>query len=113
MSYRVWPAALLTGAALAAACVVVGDHVVDTRDGCMGSTGWFTATPVTLSLAPLAAHTGRKTAAVKAGIGRSVTVDPARQSSDDRPAGQEQISGCLDVTRIEIPGTAPAPDGRA
>lgn len=80
---RVWPAALLTGASLAAACLVVGEHVVATRDGCLDSDGWFTATPASWPGSPAT------------------------------PAGEDRISGCLDLDRIEIPAPTPAPDGRA
>lgn len=116
MSYRAWPAALLTGASLAAACLVVGDHVVATSDGCLDSAGWFTATPAAWPASANEADTGGKPEPDdndndyidEAG-------DPAEvgRTSEDRPAEGEQISGCLDLDRIEIPAPAPAPDGRA
>lgn len=108
MAYRAWPAAALTGAALAAACVVVGDHVVQTRDGCLGSAGWFTATPVSAPMDPVAAGVDAKIVPYKIGPKGSAADGPAAAG-----AGYEQISGCLDVDRIEVPAQSPAPDGRA
>lgn len=113
MAYRAWPAALLTGAALAAACVVVGDHVIETSDGCLDSAGWFTATPAAWPTDPIASGTVAKSTPSKARIGPSPTIDAAGQTSDDRYSDPGQISGCLDLDRIEIPAPAPAPDGRA
>jgi len=99
LSYRAWPAALVTGASLAAACVVVGDHVVATSDGCLDAAGWFTATPVVR--------------ADKADIGARGTIDEVGRTSDQPDSGKDQISGCLDLDRIEVPAPPPASDGRA
>jgi len=135
MSYRAWPAALLTGTALAAACVVVGEHVVETSDRCLDSAGWFTATPAAWPGDSVGSAQGaalgrpEPASANPAGSGAAAriddemrtgpppaTMDPVGQSGDGRSSyGQDgrQISGCLDVDRIEVPGPAPEPDGRA
>lgn len=143
MGYRAWPAAVLTGAALVAACVVVGEHVVDAGDGCLGSAGRFTATP---AAAGSAASTGSagvlpypgaspddKGSAddVKAGgatadgttadgglhsgdrTAPNMTTDEVGQTTDDSPTDADQLSGCLDLDRIEIPAPAPDSDDRA
>ncbi len=112
--YRAWPAALLTGAALTAACVVVGEQVIQTNaDGCRGSVGWFTATPVGGAAGPAIALFDAKAVPTKSGIGRVSTIEPVGQASDEQPSTERVISGCLDVDRIEIPMPVPAPDGRA
>lgn len=113
MSYRAWPAALLTGAALAAACVVVAEHVVEASDGCLDSAGWFTATPAAWPGDPIASGADSKPTGGKTGIGQTATIDEVGQTSDDRPSDRGEISGCLDLDRIEVPDPAPAPDGRA
>lgn len=111
MSYRAWPAALLTGAALAAACVVVGEHVVQTSDGCLESTGWFTAAPVGWSdtSAQSEQHLGTQD---KPGTGTTGTAPEVTAIVGQQNKADQQISGCLDLDRIEITPT-PAPDGRA
>ncbi len=109
--YRAWPAALLTGAALSAACVVVGEQVIQTNaDGCRGSVGWFTATPVGGAASPVMALLEAKSVSTKSGIGRMSTVEPVGRTSGQQPSDEHQISGCLDIDRIDVP--APAPDGR-
>ncbi len=111
VGYRAWPAALLTGAALSAACVVVGEQVVQANaDGCRGSVGWFTATPVGEATSPTMVHLEAKSVPTKSGIGRVTTVEPVGRTSGQQPSDEHQISGCLDIDRIDIP--APAPDGR-
>ncbi len=105
MSYRVWPAGLLTAAALAAAGVVVGGHVVETGDGCLGSKH-FVGTPVSWSTE---SGDPAKQPPSKAGIGWPEMVEPIGRSSEVTPSVDVQISGCLDVARIEFPVT----DGRA
>lgn len=111
MSYRTWPAALITGASLGAACVVVGGHMVQTRDGCLDSTGWFTATP--------AAWPGKPGATGNHGFDPNTTdigpgtIREVGESNDQQDPGDDQIRGCLDLDRIEIPAPTPAPDGRA
>lgn len=115
MGYREWPATLLTGAALAAAGVVAAEHVVDARDGCLGSAGWFTAYPVALAGAPDPAGIGGKSA-VEPGttdFGATGSADEVGTSSQRQEVGDNQISGCLDLDRIEVPAPLPAPDGRA
>ncbi len=113
MGYRTWPAVLLTGAALTAACVVVGERVIQTNaDGCRGSVGWFTATPVGGAASPAMAHLEAKPVPTKSGIGRVSTVEPVGQADDEQPSAERVISGCLDVDRIDIPTPGPAPDGR-
>lgn len=112
MSYRLWPAALVSGAALAAACVVVGDHVAQTSGGCLGSAGFFTATPVSWPIEATAADDKGKTAPYKLGVTRPTGIDEIGPASVDPNVDDHRISGCLDVERIEIP-QAPAPDGRA
>lgn len=111
MSYRAWPAALVTGAALAAACVVVGEHVVQTSDGCLDSTGWFTAAPVVWpeNSGGTAHHVGPQD---KPGTSTPGTAPEVTGIADQQNPEDHQISGCLDLDRIEITPT-PAPDGRA
>lgn len=122
MSYRTWPAAMITGAALAAATVVVGDHAVGTSDRCLGSVGWFVATPVTAASATGASSTAATAPVIpdldsipspsKAGIGPAKT-NGQGQIRAGRQSPELEISGCLDVARIEVPGQGPVPDGRA
>ncbi len=115
MSYRTWPAALLGVASLATACLVVGDHVVATNDGCLDSASRFTAAPVAWTHVPDAV--GGQEPAVsskKADIGVPGSVDPVSGQSAGAPkTGSDQITGCLDLDRLEVPAPAPAPDGRA
>ncbi|CAN5430170.1 hypothetical protein BH24ACT9_BH24ACT9_14260 [soil metagenome] len=113
MSYRAWPAALVAAAAMTAAGVVVGEHAVDTSDGCLDSAGWFTATPVAVPIDRLIADIDAKTVPYKLGMNDSATIDPVGRTGPEPATGDAQISGCLDVDRIEIPVPAPAPDGRA
>lgn len=113
VSYRAWPAALLAAAAMTAAGVVVGEHALDTSDGCLGSAGWFTATPVAAPIDRLIAEIDAKTVPYKLGMNESATIDPVGRNETEPATGDAQISGCLDVDRIEIPVPAPAPDGRA
>ena len=112
MRPRAWPGALLSGASLAAACLVVGDHVAATRQGCPDSAGWFSATPVVLPSDPTRSGAEGKPAPDKTGSGQSTSIDEVGQNRDDTPSG-EQISGCLDIDRIVVPPPAPVPDGRA
>jgi len=111
VSWRAWPAAVITGASLAAACFVVGDHVVATDDGCLDSAGWFTATPTTWP-AQDEATVVTKTAAVKTTVGRATEIGASGQTEYSDPE-DNQIEGCLDVERIEIPAPPPAPDRQA
>lgn len=111
MSYRVWPAGLLTSAALAAACVVVGGHVVETGDGCLGSDS-FIGTPANWLSGPLAGPEG-KPVPEKAGMGMPAIVDPIGESNEVPPSPDLRITGCLDVDRIESPAPTPITDGRA
>lgn len=121
MSYRAWPATMITGAALAAATVVVGDHVVGTSERCLDSVGWFTATAVTAAsttgasstagTAPVISELDGIPSPIKAGIGPAKTDWPGQVRAPQSP--ELEISGCLDVARIEVPGQGPAPDGRA
>jgi len=115
LSYRAWPAALVAGASLAAACVVVGDHVVATSDGCLDAAGWFTATPVVRADRPDPVASGKQSTAGpdKADIGARGTIDEVGRTSDQPDSGKDQISGCLDLDRIEVPAPPPASDGRA
>ncbi|MBA3369603.1 MAG: hypothetical protein H0T99_13215 [Geodermatophilaceae bacterium] len=116
MSYRAWPAALLGGASLATACLVVGDHVVATSDGCLDAAGWFTAAPVSWSPVPDAVG-GEKPAAnsekVDLGAAGGADVMGHGDTTGAPTSGSYQISGCLDLDRLEVPAPAPAPDGRA
>ncbi|MBA3278859.1 MAG: hypothetical protein H0U22_09090 [Geodermatophilaceae bacterium] len=115
MSYRTWPAALLAGASLATAALVVGDHVVASSDRCLDAAGWFTASPVARTQIPDLADSGEKPTAGsgKVDVGAPGAVDPVGQSRDQRDTGHDRISGCLDLDRIEVPPPVPAPDGRA
>jgi len=113
MSYRAWPAALLTGVALTAACVVVGEHVVQTRDGCLDPTGWFTATPAAWPGDEAAISVKRAAEPDKARSGVPGTVHEAGETDDQQNPGDNQISGCLDLDRIEVPAPGPDPDSRA
>lgn len=108
----IWPAGLLTTAALAAACVVVGDHVVEAGDGCLGSER-FIATPASVPTEPLAADLDGKPLPVKADLGRPARVGRVEQPGTVPPTAVVQISGCLDVALIENPRPSPVPDGRA
>lgn len=112
MSHRAWPAALLTGAALTAACVVVADHVAATTNGCLDSAGWFTATPATWTDAVRLAEAAAKYVPEKAYIDPPAPASTVSRSAESPPANRPQISGCLDVDRIVIPAPPPA-DGRA
>lgn len=109
MSYRVWPAGLFTTAALAAACVVVGGHVADAGDGCLGSKS-FIATPASWPADPsgVVRPTG-KSLSYKASNGWPAIGDRVGQTNDVPPSRDLHITGCIDVDRIEIPVT----DGRA
>lgn len=113
MSHRAWPAAVITGAALAAALVVVGEQVADAANGCLDSTGWFTATPV--GSPTNSSGSGAETEPVpnKTGTSHATSVDQVGQARDDRSSGPAGISGCLDLDRIEIPAPPPATDDRA
>ena len=71
MRPRAWPGALLSGASLAAACLVVGDHVAATRQGCPDSAGWFSATPVVLPSDPTRSGAEGKPAPDKTGSGQA------------------------------------------
>ncbi len=114
MSYRTWPAALLAGASLTAACLVIGDHVVATSDGCLDAAGWFTATPVArTSPEPVVRIPEAIAGSDKVVLGNAPVVDKVGQSRHQRDLRHEQISGCLDLDLIEIPPPVPAPDGRA
>jgi len=112
MSYRAWPAALVTGAALSAACVVVGEHMVQASDGCLDSTGWFIATPAAWPDNP-GASAGKQTAGQdKPTSAASATAAEITGTTDQQNPGRDQIRGCLDLDRIEI-APSPIPDGRA
>lgn len=112
MSFRAWPAAMLTGAALTAACVVVGEHVVRTSDGCLDATGWFTATPVAWPDDPATRSGKYATAPDKLGSGTARTAEEITGTTGQFPGG-DRMSGCLDLDRIEIPAPTSVPDGRA
>lgn len=118
MTYRAWPAALLAGAALTAAGLVVGEHVVDARDGCLEPAAWFVGTPASAAadaelsdVAGLHADTRIVPTEVSVDL-TSDTTDPT-DPTDLATGMTDPISGCLDLSRIEIPAPAPAPDGRA
>lgn len=113
MSYRLWPAALVSSAALAAACVVVGGHVVETSDGCLGSAGRFTATPVVWPTEAIGSGIDGKLEPHKVDIGQPTIIDQIGQTNGGPRSDDPQITGCLDVDRIEIPAQTPAADGRA
>lgn len=121
MSYRAWPTVLLTGAALSGACVVVGEHVVDARDGCLDSAGWFIATPAAgpNGSTDSGASTARVVVAYpvsRSGApadGKTAYTDEVGQTSGHPTPDGDPISGCMDLNRIEIPAREPAPDGRA
>lgn len=112
MSYRAWPAAAITGAALAAACVVVGEHVVQANDGCLDSAGWFTATPAAWPSDPDAGAGKRSADPAKPAVGAPQTGQVVGETGDQQDSAN-QISGCLDLDRIEIPAPGPAPERRA
>ncbi|MBA3340149.1 MAG: hypothetical protein H0T54_10475 [Geodermatophilaceae bacterium] len=113
MSYRLWPAALISGAALAATAVVVGDHVAQTSDGCLGSAGRFTATPVSWPSEATSSGIAGKLVPNKVAIGRPTLIEQGGQTIGGPHSDGPQITGCLDVDRIEIPAPVPAGDGRA
>lgn len=116
MSYRLWPAALVSSGALAAACVVVGGHVVETSDGCLGSAGRFTATPVVWPTEAIGSGIDGKLKPLKVDIGQPTIVGQIGQigQTNDGPRSDDpQITGCMDVDRIEIPADNPASDRRA
>lgn len=125
MGYRQWPAVLVVASSLAGASLVVGEHVVDAADRCLDSAGWFTAT---LATDPADSHggagpavsahprlvwntPGRNTNGVVQSGDDEPNLKPNQEPASAGPAGRDQVSGCLDVDRIEIP--APAPDDRA
>lgn len=115
MSYRAWPAALLAGASLATASLIVGDHVMATSDECLDAAGWFTAAPVAWSPIPDAVGGEKPASSEKMDIGAAGGAD-VMGDGDTTGApngGSYQISGCLDLDRLEVPAPAPAPDGRA
>ncbi len=111
MSYRAWPAALLGSASLAAACVVVGGHVVEAGDGCLGAQ-YFVGTPTIWSHGPSNGPDG-KPAQDKAGLGGPAVGEPIGEVKEVPASAGLQIIGCLDVDRIEVPASTLIPDGRA
>ncbi|MDQ4039435.1 MAG: hypothetical protein M3313_14050 [Actinomycetota bacterium] len=115
MTYRAWPAVMLTGAALTAACVVVGEHVVQTSDGCLDAAGLFTATAVAWPDDPVGIAGKQATAPDKPANGPPRTAEEISgiTGTTGQHPGGDQITGCLDLDRIQIPAPTPVPDGRA
>lgn len=127
MSYRAWPAALLSAGSLIAASIVVGSHVADADDGCLRAGVLVTAR----TFAPEAdkptapadgyvdpANPGRGDSASKPNSAQYRTgaaeLDEIELDLDSvpTPAGAEEVSltGCLELDRVEIPAEPPTTD---
>lgn len=136
MSYRAWPAALLSAGSLIAASIVVGSHVADADDGCLRAGVLVTAR----TFAPEAAKPSEPTDGFVDPAGPADPVDPADSADPGRggsvskpneaqvgasdaelgeiefdldsapkPAGPEEVAvtGCLELDRVEIPAESP------
>lgn len=133
MSYRAWPAALLSAGSLIAASIVVGSHVADADDGCLRA-------GVLVTARTFAPEADKPTAPADGFVDPAGPADPANPGRGDsaskpnsanyssgdaelgeveldldsapKPVGPEDVAvtGCLELDRVEIPAEPPTTD---